>query len=121
MVGWFEIPVGDLERAKNFYDAVFDISILLHEFDEFKMGWFPNDPEKKGATGSLVQHEMYRPSTTDGPLVYFSCKDVNVELSRVVDAGGEVLRSKKEIGDGHGFMALIIDSEGNRIAMHSQV
>ncbi len=120
MVGWFEIPVADMDRAKKFYDAVFDISISLHEFGVLKMGWFPHDPEKKGATGSLVQHEMYRPSATDGVLVYFSCKDLNVELSRVEDAGGAVLQPKTQIGEGHGFMALITDSEKNRIALHSQ-
>ena len=120
MVGWFEIPVTDMNRAKEFYDIVFDISIGIHDLGGFLMGWFPNDPEKSGATGSLVQHEMYKPSTTDGPLIYFSCKDVSNELSRVEGALGEILRPKSEIGNGHGFMALIKDTEGNRIALHSQ-
>jgi len=60
------------------------------------------------------------PYTTDGVLVYFSCKDVNTQLGRVAKAGGEVIQQKTEIGDGHGFMALVKDSEGNRIALHSQ-
>lgn len=120
MVGWFEIPVGDMKRAKQFYDTVFDISISLHDFGGLKMGWFPNDPEKKGATGSLIQHEMYRPSATDGALVYFSCKDLNAELSRVEEAGGTIMKQKTAIGEGHGFMALLTDTEGNRIALHSQ-
>lgn len=68
----------------------------------------------------LVPHEMYSPSSTEGPLIYFSCKDVVNELSRVEAAHGEILRPKSEIGDGHGFMALIKDTEGNRIALHSQ-
>ena len=121
MVGWFEIPVADMERAKKFYEAVFDISISLHGFGGLKMGWFPNDPEKKGATGSLVQHEMYRPSATDGALVYFSCKDVNNELNSVTAFGGDIMQQKTEIGEGHGFMALVKDTEGNRIALHSLV
>ncbi len=119
MVGWFEIPVADMDRAKKFYDIVFDISISVHDLGGFKMGWFPNDPEKKGAKGSLVQHEMYRPSATDGPLVYFSCKDVSLELSRVEEAGGTIMRPKSEIGNGQGFMALIKDSEGSRVALRS--
>lgn len=119
MVGWFEIPVQDLQRAKKFYDSVFDISITIHEFGGFKMGWFPNDSEKKGATGSLVQHEMYIPSATDGALVYFSCKDVSFELNKVEAAGGSILKPKTQIGEGHGFMALLSDTEGNRIALHS--
>ena len=120
MVGWFEIPVRDMDRAKKFYDAVFDISISVHDFGGLLMGWFPNDPEKSGATGSLVLHEMYIPSATDGALIYFSCKDVDTELSRVEGASGEIVKPKTQIGEGHGFMALIKDTEGNRIALHSQ-
>ncbi len=121
MVGWFEIPVADMDRAKKFYDVVFDISISVHDLGGLIMGWFPNDPEKKGATGSLVKHEMYRPSATDGALVYFSCKDVSLELSKIEEAGGAIMRPKSEIGAGHGFMALVKDTEGNRIALHSLV
>lgn len=120
MIGWFEIPVGDMDRAKKFYEAVFNIDIAIHNMGEFKMGWFPNVPEKPGATGSLVQHEMYVPSTTHGPLIYFSCKDVADELSRVEASNGQIMQSKTAIGDGHGFMALLKDTEGNRIALHSQ-
>jgi len=119
-VGWFEIPVSDMERAKKFYDAVFDIEISINEFGGFKMGWFPSDPKKSGATGSLVQHDMYKASLTDGVLIYFSCKDLANELGRVEEAGGEIMQPKTEIGGGHGFMALMKDSEGNRIALHSQ-
>lgn len=119
MVGWFEIPVADMARAKKFYDSVFDISISIHDLEGLKMGWFPNDPEKKGATGSLVKHEMYQSSASYGPLIYFSCKDVEAELSRVESAGGSIIRPKSMIGDNHGFMALIKDTEGNRIALHS--
>lgn len=120
MVGWFEIPVADMDRAKKFYDTVFHITIGIHDMGGLIMGWFPNDAEKSGATGSLVQHEMYKPSLTDGPLIYFSCKDIVTELGRVEGAGGKILKPKTQIGDGHGFMASISDTEGNRIALHSQ-
>ncbi len=120
MVGWFEIPVTDMDRAKKFYDSVFNINIAIHELDELKMGWFPMAPDKKGITGSLVQNESYVPSATDGAVLYFSCSDVATELGRVVAGGGEILQDKKEIGGGHGFMALLKDTEGNRIALHSQ-
>jgi hypothetical protein len=119
MVGWFEVPVTNMERAKAFYETVFDISIAIHELGDFIMGWFPMNPDKPGATGSLVQHSMYAPSETHGTLIYFSCKDVAEELSRVIGAGGQVLQEKTEIGGGHGFMGLIKDTEGNRIAVHS--
>ncbi len=120
MVGWFEIPVTDMERAKQFYETVFDISISVHDLGGFQMGWFPAAHDKNGATGSLVKHEMYKPSATAGPLLYFSCADLDTELGRVEASGGTVLRPKSEIGDGHGFMALLTDTEGNRIALHSQ-
>ncbi len=119
MVGWFEIPVLNLERAKQFYDKVFDITITVHDFGGLPMGWFPYDPEKKGAPGTLIQHDMYTPSATKGTLIYFSCKNLVNELSRVEAAGGTILKPKTQIGVGHGFMALFIDSEGNRIALHS--
>ncbi len=120
MIGWFEIPVLDMERAKLFYDIVFNISIYIHDLGGLIMGWFPDAPGKSGASGSLVKHGMYAPSVTDGPLIYFSCEDVNEQLSRVETAGGEILKQKTEIGNGHGFMALLKDTEGNRIALHSQ-
>jgi len=116
---WFEIPVLNIERAKEFYDNVFDISIAIHDLGGLKMGWFPNVPEKPGATGSLMQHESYIPSTSKGPLLYFSSKDVAIELARITNVGGEILKEKTLIGEGHGYMALFKDSEGNRIALHS--
>ena len=121
MVGWFEIPVSDMTRAQKFYETIFDITIGIHDIGGFVMGWFPNAPGKSGATGSLVLHEMYTPSATHGPLLYFSCEDVAIPLAKIVEAGGTIMQEKTEIGDGHGFMGLFIDSEGNRIALHSQV
>ena len=120
MVGWFEIPVSNMERAKKFYESVFNIVISIHELDGLIMGWFPFAPGKSGAMGSLVQHSTYIPSDTKGPVLYFSCKDLSNELKRVEGAGGTILQAKKEIGEGHGFMALLKDTEGNRIALHSQ-
>jgi predicted enzyme related to lactoylglutathione lyase len=120
MVGWFEIPVSDMDRAKVFYETVFELSISVHDLGGLIMGWFPASKTPQGATGSLVMHETYIPSETHGAVLYFSCKDVNEELSRVEAAGGSILRPKTAIGEGHGFMALLKDSEGNRIALHSQ-
>lgn len=120
MVGWFEIPVIDMDRAKKFYEHVFEIEISVHDLEGLMMGWFPFAEGKMGASGSLVKHKMYNPSLTHGPVIYFSCKDVADELTRVEKAGGEVMQKKTKIGGGHGFMALIKDCEGNRIALHSQ-
>ena len=120
MVAWFEIPVLDMDRAKGFYESVFNVEISVHDLGGFIMGWFPEASKTGGATGSLVKHEMYRPSETHGPLIYFSSPDISVELGRVEVAGGQVIKPKTEIGGGHGFMGLITDTEGNRIALHSQ-
>ncbi len=119
MISWFEIPVTDMQRAKSFYEKVFEIEISVHDLDGFVMGGFPFGGDKPGASGSLVQHQMYRPSETDGTLVYFWSKDVQNELDRVEAAGGIIQRPKTAIGGEHGFMAVVIDSEGNRIALHS--
>ena len=121
MVGWFEIPVTDMPRAKAFYESVFQIAVEIHQMGELEMGWFPFVTDGSGAGGSLVKHtEFYKPSATHGTLVYISCPDVKDGLERVVAAGGKVLQEKKEIGEGYGFMGLFIDSEGNRIALHSR-
>lgn len=119
MVAWFEVPVIEMDRAKKFYESILDISITINEFGGFKMGWFPNKNKRGEATGSLVQHEHYVPSLTDGILVYFSCEDVSGVLKKVEGAGGQILQQKTEIGDGHGFMGILTDTEGNRIALHS--
>ncbi len=120
-ISWFELPVLEMTRAKTFYETVLNISITVHDLDGLIMGWFPGDPSKSGSSGSLVQHQMYTPSDEKGALIYFSCEDLANELSRVEGAGGIVMRPKTEIGDGHGFMALIKDTEGNRVALHSSI
>ena len=121
MVNWFEIPVTDMDRAKKFYDIVFDIEISVHDMNELVMWWFPFAEGKPGATGSLVKHkDFYCPSEKDGTLIYFSSEDVQIQLDKVEPAGGKILQPKKQISEGHGYMALFLDSEGNRIALHSQ-
>ena len=120
MVGWFEIPVTDMERAKAFYDAVFEIEISVQDFGGVLMGWFPFAEDKPGASGSLIRHEAYEPSDHKGVLIYFISEDVNNEISRVEAAGGTVAQAKTQISPDVGYMALFIDSEGNRIALHSR-
>ncbi|WP_339837729.1 VOC family protein [uncultured Maribacter sp.] len=119
MIAWFEVPVIEMERAKIFYETIFDVSISVNEFGGFKMGWFPDKNKPGEANGSLVQHENYVPSLKKGVLIYFSCEDVSEVLNKVEEAGGQVLQYKTEIGEGHGFMGILKDTEGNRIALHS--
>ena len=121
MVGWFEIPVTDMQRAKTFYESVFEVSIQVHQMGELEMGWFPMAEGKKGAAGSLVKHpDFYIPTATAGVVVYFTCVDVAASLARVTRSGGTVVQPKKQIGEGYGYMGLFLDSEGNRVALHSR-
>ncbi|GAB1857377.1 VOC family protein [Flavobacteriaceae bacterium MHTCC 0001] len=119
MVGWFEIPVADMDRAKAFYETVFQIEITLHDFGSSLMGWFPFAEEKEGAAGALVKQDTYIPSQK-GTLVYFVSDNVQNELDRVEAAGGSIYQIKKQISPEYGFMGAFIDTEGNRIALHSQ-
>ncbi|MBA3581122.1 MAG: VOC family protein [Gammaproteobacteria bacterium] len=116
---WFEIPVTNLERAKKFYETVLDIS--MHDLDigeDLKMALFPNTEGTIG--GSLCErHEFYTPSQ-QGALIYLNASpDLEEALQRVETAGGKILLKKRQISPEYGYMALIIDSEGNRIALHS--
>lgn len=123
MVGWFEVPVENMERAIKFYETVFDIKLDRNKLGPLDMAWFPYVPEGYGSGGSLVHYPAaYKPST-DGVLVYFTAHsgDLANELSRVEAAGGQVLQGKTHISEEHGYMALLIDSEGNRVALHSGV
>lgn len=121
MVGWFEIPVADMDRAKKFYDAVFQVDIKLQDFGGTKMGWFPADHEKPGASGSLIKNkDWYKPSERDGVLVYFNSMDVQEELDRIELNGGKIVQEKTQISPDIGYMAVFLDTEGNRIALHSR-
>lgn len=119
-IGWFEVPVSNMDRAIKFYETILDISLSRNTMGDFDMAWFPYKEDAPGAAGSLVHHKEYKPST-EGTLVYFSSQtgDLNDELGRVEAAGGQVLLSKKIITEEYGYMALIMDSEGNKVALHS--
>jgi len=118
-VGWFEIPVNDMDRAKKFYETVFDIEVKVQDFGGVLMGWLPSNGDVYGSTGTLIKNENYEPSEK-GTLVYFSCSNVQTELDRVEAAGGKIRQGKTMISPDHGNMAVIIDSEGNRIALDSK-
>lgn len=120
MVGWFEIPVSDMDRAKRFYDEVFKIDINVQDFGGLQMGWFPAAEGKTGASGSLIKNKAYQASDTHGVLIYFSSADVSNELNRVEAAGGKVIQPKTQISPDIGYMSLFIDTEGNRMALHSR-
>lgn len=119
---WFEISVSDMDRAIKFYETVFGIKLSRNQMGPLDMAWFPWNDKGKGSAGSLVfNKEFYKPSA-DGTLVYFSSQkgDLNDELSRVEKAGGKVIQPRTLIAEDIGYMAIFLDTEGNRIALHSR-
>jgi uncharacterized protein len=116
-INWFEIYVQDMERAKAFYEAVFGVQLTKLEGTEFEMWAFPMRQDGFGASGSLVKIPGY-PSGANSVVIYFSCADCAVEAKRAVQAGGRVETGKKSVGQ-YGYIALVIDTEGNIIGLHS--
>lgn len=117
-VGWFEIYVQDLPRAKAFYEGVFGRKLeKLNAGDEGEMWAFPMQQDAQGAAGALVRMPSV-PSGGMGTLVYFMCEDCAVEAKRLVERGGKLHKEKFSIGE-YGFIALGFDTEGNMIGLHS--
>jgi uncharacterized protein len=120
IVGYFEIPVVDMKRAVKFYEAVFLTKLERHMMGPMDMAWFPMVKDGPGTTGSLVLDKNFRPSV-DGVLIFFSSpkEDINGDLKKVEKAGGKIVAPRMEIPENMGFMAMFLDTEGNRIGLHS--
>ena len=122
-VGWFEIYVQDMPRAKAFYEAVFQGALEELKnpdpkgFPDMEMWAFPRSREGYGAPGALVQ--MKGCPSGGSTLVYFSCEDCSIEAERAASHGGKVVQEKMSIGE-HGFIAMVVDTEGNTIGLHSR-
>lgn len=116
-VGWFEIYVQDIVRAKQFYESVFQVKLERLNNPQPEMWSFPMSMDHYGASGALVKMEGF-PSGGNSTLVYFSCADCAVEAARVAASGGRILREKMAIGQ-YGFIALAFDTEGNMFGLHS--
>jgi hypothetical protein len=116
-INWFEIPAKDFARAKTFYETVLGVTITEMPHPEFKYGMLPADMQN-GVGGGIVQGNGFEPSNK-GTLVYLNGgEDLSGPLSRVEKAGGKIILPKTSIGP-NGFMAHFMDTEGNKIALHS--
>jgi predicted enzyme related to lactoylglutathione lyase len=119
-ISWFEIPSVDLDRAQKFYETIFDLQLIVMDMPNIKMRMFPLD-DMMGVGGAVVDSGgFHKPSATDGPLIYLNGNpDVQNVLDKVTAAGGQIIVPKTEISPEYGFMAVFIDTEGNRIGLHS--
>lgn len=119
-VRWFEIHVQDMQRAKKFYESVFQIQLSKLDSPAKEMDYwtFPQmQADRAGTSGALVKMDGV-PSGGMGTLVYFACEDCAVEAARAANAGGKIKDAKMSIGQ-FGFIALVFDTEGNLIGLHS--
>jgi imidazolonepropionase-like amidohydrolase/predicted enzyme related to lactoylglutathione lyase len=117
-VGWFEIPVTDMARAKAFYEHVLNVKLQPMNIGPLEMAFFPMRPGTTGAAGALMKGEAFKPSR-QGVQIYFTIIDIDGALKRVQEQGGKVVLPKTRIGP-FGFVASFEDSEGNRIGLRSQ-
>jgi len=117
-VVWFDINVQDMQRAKTFYEKVFVVELQKLECVGLEeMMAFPRQENGTGSMGALVKRDGC-PSGGNSTLVYFTCDDCAVEATRAKENGGQIFKEKFAIGQ-YGFIALVIDTEGNMIGLHS--
>ena len=116
-VTWFEIPAVNFQNAVNFYNHIYGIEMETHFSVDHSMAWFPAN---RGIGGAIVSGPGSAPSEK-GPLVYLNGgADLEVVLNRVEEAGGRVVLPKTLINEESGYFAIFIDSEGNKLALHSK-
>ena len=114
-VQWFEIPVYYFDKAKAFYETIFQIDLYIMDLGAVTMGIFPGN----GLTGAICHGEWYHPSPNGVMLHIPAGNDLTDVLNRVEGAGGAIVQPKKQISTELGYMALIEDCEGNRIVLRS--
>lgn len=116
---WFEIPVTDMSRAQAFYESTFNVSLDVCENMGLQSATFPFT--EGGNCGSLTLGDGYNPSA-DGVVIYLMASDgIDATISRAIESGADVILSRTELPETDaGYIALIVDSEGNKIGLHGQ-
>ncbi len=115
IINWFEIPTQDLDRAVAFYEHALELSFYRETVSGIDMALFPY--EKPATGGALVKADMFTPSDK-GTVIYLHTPDLNAALERVTKAGGKTTFGPVVLPEDIGSIALIIDSEGNRVGLH---
>ena len=119
-LNWFEIPVTDLARAKHFYQVAFGIHMEDMNMPGMEMATFPYEMGSSKVSGALVKSEYSKPSG-EGVLIYLNANpDMTDILERIEAEGGKIVMGKTLISPEIGYMANFIDTEGNKVALHSQ-
>lgn len=120
-ISWFEIPASDLNRAAKFYETIMGVQLIVMDMPGMSMRMFPVADMMNDIGGAIVDRgDFYNISSTDGVLIYLNGNpDVQQVLDKVEAAGGKIVVPKTEISPEYGFMAVIIDTEGNRVGFHS--
>jgi predicted enzyme related to lactoylglutathione lyase len=113
-VVYFEIPVNNMDRAINFYKAVFHFEFDKEIIDGNEMALFPFTEGSSGISGALAKGEIYKP-TKDGIVIYFKTESIDETINLALANGGQILYPKTD--NGIGFVAEFEDTEGNRIAL----
>lgn len=121
-VVWFEIYVDDLNRAKNFYEKVLNVTLtempVPPSEEKIEMFSFPMAMKGEGAAGALVKMEGVKAGGR-GTVVYFSSDDCSIEEARIEEAGGIIYKAKQSLGE-YGAMVLAYDTEGNLFGVYSE-
>ena len=120
ILNWFEIPVADMVRAKNFYQTIFSITLAESTMMDYVMCMFPMENGNGRVSGALVQGPNYVPSATGARIYFNGNPDMATVLEKIEGAGGKITLPKTKISDEVGYMAFFTDSEGNSVALHSQ-
>ena len=119
-INWFELPTTDFERAVAFYETAFAVSLHRQDFNDEANAIFPYE-QGKGIGGAVVNSPLSQPGA-NGPVVYLnaqSAQKLDQILGRVETAGGKVVMPKTDIGP-VGFVAMFLDTEGNRVGLHAE-
>lgn len=117
-VGWFDLYVANLDRAKKFYATVFNLELTDAPIEWGKQSFFPFNQENPNISGALVEKTDFVPSSNN-TVIYFDTEDNIAEEKRIEKAGGKVLQPKMSIGE-FGFISIFIDTEGNTVGLHSR-
>lgn len=123
VITWFEIPVSDIDRAKTFYETVFDIEMITRKDGDDEAVFFPFNPNVVQATSGRVTGVLSKSArnspSTNGTMVYLNASpSIQTVLDKVQQAGGKIIAPKIQIPAG--FIAIIIDTEGNKVGLHAE-